>query len=181
MEQVRICLEANEITSKLFNQRNKPLSELLAESKIDKYEIDKSRFVTIDSLTADLSIKISHYQKLIQSKSENINDNDFYKATEKYLNIISDLESSISPFLRTIKDSIKNNEEDLSLEVKEKALNINSATKEWEYAESSFLKKYGIIQNTVDSIMEGIRKTNANKSIKKIGQVSAKPNGSSLF
>jgi len=158
LEQVRICLESKEITSKLFNKRNNPLSDILAESKIDKYGIDKSRFVTIDSLTADLSIKISHYRQLIQSKSENINDIDFYKATDKYLNTILDLESSISPFLQTIKDSIKGNEEDLSVEVKEKALKINSATKEWEYAESSFLEKYGIAQGTIDSIMDKIRK-----------------------
>jgi hypothetical protein len=157
LEQVRICLEAKDVTSKLFNQRNIPLSKILAEAKTDKYGIDKSGFVTIDSLTADLHKKINYYKQLIQSKSEDKNDSDFYNATVKYLNTISDLESSISPFLQTIKDSIKNNEEDLSLEVKEKALKIDSATKEWEYSESEFLKNNGITQNTVDSIMERIR------------------------
>ena len=157
LEQVRICLEAKDVTSKLFNQRNIPLSKLLAEVKTDKYGIDKSSFVPIDSLTADLSRKINYYNQVIQSKSKVKDDIDFYNATNKYLNTISDLESSISPFLETIKDSIKNNEEDLSIEVKEKALKINSTTKEWEYAESEFLKKKGISQSTVDSIMERIR------------------------
>ena len=157
LEQVRICLEAKDVTSKLFNQRNIPLSKLLAEAKTDKYGIDKSGFVTIDSLTADLSRKINYYKQLIQSKSEDKNDIDFYNATDKYLNTISDLESSIFPFLQTIKDSIKNNEEDLSIEVKEKALKINSATKDWEYSESEFLEKNGITQSTVDSITERIR------------------------
>lgn len=160
LEQVRICLEAKDITSKLFNQRNIPLAELVAESKIDKYRIDKSRFANIDSLTTDLSSEIRHYIQLIESKSENANEIEFYKATEKYLKIILDLETSISPFLKTIKDTIKGNEEVLSMEVKEKALGINAATQEWEDAESSFFQRNEINQATVDSILLEIRNAN---------------------
>ena len=155
--QVRICLEAKDVTSKSFNKRNIPLSLILAEAKTDKYGIDKSGFVTIDSLTADLSDKINYYKQLIQSKSKHKNNIDFYNATAKYLHTISDLESSVSPFLQTIKDSIKNNEEVLSIELKEKALKIYSASKDWKNSESEFLEKNGITQSTVDSIMERIR------------------------
>ncbi|WP_127140336.1 hypothetical protein [Flagellimonas marinaquae] len=162
LEQVRICLKAKEITSRLFNQRNKPLAELVAEAKIDKYGIDKSRFANIDSLTTDLSSEIKHYIQLIETKSENVNDIEFYKATEKYLKIILDLESSISPFLQTLKDTIKGNEEVLSVEVKEKALGINAATREWEDAESSFFERYEIKQATIDSIVKRLKRTNVN-------------------
>lgn len=160
LEQARICLEAKDITSKLFNQRNIPLAELVAESKIDKYKIDKSRFANIDSLTTDLSSEIKHYIQLIEIKSENANGTEFYKATEKYLKIILDLESSMAPFLKTIKDTIQGNEEVLSVEVKEKAFGINSATREWEYSEFSFFERYDINQATVDSILIEIRNTN---------------------
>jgi len=158
LEQLEICLESKAITSNQFNRRNKPLSELLAESRIDKYKINKSRFVQIDSLTFDLGQKIDYYLQIVGEKSKEANNTNFYKATEKYLNTIKNLESSISPFLRAIKDTIKGNEEDLSIEVKEKALKIGSATTEWENAESKYLEENGISQIVVDSIMESIRK-----------------------
>lgn len=167
IEQVIICLESKEITSTTFNKRNKPLSKLLAEVKIDKYKIDKSRFVQIDYLTADLEKKIDYYTQVVETKSGEISDIEFYKATGKYLKTIKDMESSIALFLKAIKDNVKGNEEKLSVEVKEKALKISSATMEWEIAESNYLEKNGISQIVVDSIMKTIRKrkTNGNSSL----------------
>lgn len=158
IEQVKICLESKEITSTTFNKRNKLLSKLLAEAKIDKYEIDKSRFVQIDYLTADLKKKIDYYTQVVETKSGEVSNIEFYKATGKYLKTIKDMESSIALFLKAIKDNVKGNEENLAVEVKEKALKINSATMEWETAESNYLEKNGISQIVVDSIMKTIRK-----------------------
>jgi tetratricopeptide (TPR) repeat protein len=158
IEQANICLESKEITSTIFNKRNKPLSELTAEAKINLYEIDKSRFVQIDYITADLEKKINYYTQLIETKSGEGSNIEFYKATGKYLKSLKNMESSIALFLKAIKDTVKGNEEKLSIEVKEKAIKIGSASKEWELAESNYFDENGISQNVVDSIMKTINK-----------------------
>ena len=158
IEQANICLESKEITSTIFNKRNKPLSELTAEAKINKYGIDKSRFVQIDYLTVDLDKKINYYTQLIETKSGEGDNIEFYKATGKYLKSIKDMESSIALFLKAINDTVKGNEENLSLEVREKALKIGSATNEWEIAQSNYFDENGISQIVVDSIMKTINK-----------------------
>ena len=158
LQQARISLEAEQNIAVKFNKRNIPLNELLPEAKIDLYSVDKNRFILIDSLTVELHSELTENISKINSEKSKSSDNSLYVATLDYLISIQDLENVITPFLESIKDSIDNNEQDLSVSVKTKALNIKYESDKWRKAESDFYLEHGIKQKDIDSITDLIKK-----------------------
>jgi len=157
LKQARHSLEAEHNIAVKFNKRNIPLNELLPEAKVDMYSIDKKRFLLIDSLTIELHLELTKNISKINSEKSKSSDNSFYNATLDYLISIQDLESEIIPFLESIKDTIENNEQDLSVSVKTKALNIKYESNKWRKAESDFYIEHGIKQKEIDSITDLIK------------------------
>ena len=145
-------LEATRTVQNTFNDRNIPLKIILDQSKLNKYRIDKSQFIRIDSMTEVLDHKLSHQIENLINQKENSNDEKFYAASIEYLKFIRELEDDLKPFLESIEDTILGNEEELSIPVKENALRIETESRKWRIAEQEFYDKYDIQQTLVDSI-----------------------------
>ena len=104
--------------STIFNERNVLLFEILEEAKIEKYNIDKSRFTVIDSLSRELNLEMEKTIKKINHFKNKSSNTKLYDATLEYLISLQEMETAVIPFLEKIKDTIKNNEESLALAVK---------------------------------------------------------------
>ena len=145
-------LEAMRTVQYTFNERNIPLKIILDQSRIDKYGIDKSQFTLIDSMTEVLDQKLTHQTNKLIIEKENTTEKVFYEAIIEYLKFIRDLENDLTPFLKSIEDTIIENEEELSIPVREKALRINTEMSNWRRVEQDFYDKYDIKQKMVDSL-----------------------------
>ncbi len=157
LNQVKNNVEAESNVTFLFNERNIPLSEILVEARIDKYKIDKSKFKKIDSLTEELNTELNKSIKQISFNKNKNPNNKFYKATLIYLKKIEEMEAVLHPFLESIKDTIENNEQSLSIMVKSKSMKIKSETDNWLKVKSEFYRENQIDQKEIDSISELIK------------------------
>ena len=158
LNQVKNNLEVESNVSFFFFLRNIPLSEILVEARIDKYKIEKSKFKKIDSLTVELNSELNKSIKQISSNKNKTPNNKFYKATLNYLKKIQEMETVLHPFLESIKDTIENNEQSLSIVVKSKSMKIKSETDNWLKVKSEFYEENQIDEKEIDSITELIKK-----------------------
>ena len=165
--QVRNNLELQNNVATIFNERNIPLSEILAEAKINKYDINKSKFKIIDSLTLELNVELKKSIKQIEIFKNEASDREFYNATFEYLKAVDEMEAVNRPFFESIKDSIKNNEESLSVIVSTKGRKVKSEIENWKKVKSEienwkkvkseFYEQHSIKEKEIDSIVELIK------------------------
>src|SRR5690606_21643018 len=106
----------------------------------------------IDSMTAVLDQKIINQLENLEIEKDNSTNKELYDASIEYLKYIRDLEADLKPFLESIKDTIIENEEELSIPVREKALRMRIESNKWNKAAQKFYDKYNIKQPLVDSL-----------------------------
>lgn len=157
INQVKNSLEVEDEVTFLFNERNIPLSEILSEARIDKYKIDKSKFKKVDSLTIKLNTELNKSISQIDFNKNKTPNNQLYIATLKYLKKIQEIEIVLHPFLNSIKDSIKNNEQSLSVPVKLKSMKIKSEIDNLNKVRFEFYKENKIEEKEVNEIIELIQ------------------------
>lgn len=157
-EDLKNNLQATRTVQKTFDDRNIPLKIILEQSKLNKYNIDKSQFTRIDSMTAVLDQKIINQLENLEIEKENSTNKEFYDASIEYLKYIRELEDDLKPFLESIKDTIIGNEEELSIPVREKALRMRIKSNKWSKAAQEFYDKYNIKQPLVDSLEKTLKK-----------------------
>lgn len=140
----------NEITE-LFNERNVPLQIISNEARLNKYNIDKTKFKLVDSLTNKLKQKLTLNIAKIDSQQKSSQDKTFNNATLKYCRTIQDFEISVKSFFESVKDSIKNNEQEISLLTKRKAGEVVSAIDKWNVAKYAYENSNYITQKEINS------------------------------
>lgn len=158
LEQAQLCLEAKHYVNLIFNVRNNELEVLAKEAREDLFSVDRKRFKLINKQTDSIDLYIKHYSFLLQNGKDSYSNTDFIDATEIYLSKIIELEEVALPFLKSIEDSIPDNESELATRIGKLARGLKSHEKSWNVAELKFYQKNNIYSNEVDSIVSIIKK-----------------------
>ena len=144
-------LEVQSEITELFNERNIPLQIISNEARLNKYNIDKTKFRLVDSLTNNLKQKLISNIAKINSQQKSTEDKTFNNATLKYCRTIQDFEISVKSFFESVKDSIKNNEKEISLVTKRKAGEVVSAIDAWNIAKVAYENNNSITQKEINT------------------------------
>ncbi len=161
-EQVKVCLDFQMKTTQAFKKRNPYLKELTKDALDDKYTIDKSNFKLINQMSSDIDRVLNVNLSSIDSIQQQHSKNDLFMATAEYLVFMKKFNTELTLFLTLIEDTIKHNEEDMSIEIGKIAKQSKIESNKWKESESEFYDKHNISQKEVDSIVNLI-KVNNNK------------------
>lgn len=155
---IRLCLEAQNETSVLFNKRNPYLQKIVDAKKNGNHPLDKSNLTKIDSLSTKINESTNIYLEKLEIEKSKYPDETLTYGVVDYLKSVKNFEKEFDEFLSLIKDSIQGNEEEMSVTIKELALGLNSETRKLNQIKTGFYEKYGISQMEIDSLVELIRK-----------------------
>tara|TARA_R110000764_G_C10835807_1_gene363442 strand:+ start:71 stop:625 length:555 start_codon:yes stop_codon:yes gene_type:complete len=158
LDNIRLCLKAQNETAVLFNNRNPYLQKIVDAKKSGNLPLDKSNLTKIDSMTIKINVTAESYLKKLETEKSKYPDETLTNGVMDYLKSVKNFEKEFEIFLELIKDSIQGNEEDFSVTIKDLALGLNSETRKLNRTKTEFYEKYEISQMEIDSLVELIKK-----------------------
>ncbi|WP_299436588.1 hypothetical protein [uncultured Maribacter sp.] len=158
LDVVRLCLEAQNETSLLFNQRNLNLQKIVETKKTDNQDLDKSNLAEIDTLNIQISKAVNIYLNELKLEKEKFSDNTLLNEVINHLESLKKFEKKFGIYLTLIKDTIVDNELEISETITNLALTLKSETNKLKNTKEVFYEKYKIEQRQIDSILDLIEK-----------------------
>ncbi len=157
LQQLALCLEAQDQAAKIYNKRNTYLDVFVKEARVDKYgnSLDNVHKIKEESKS------IADFQKFwldkLNSTKNRFKDKELINRTIDFLIAGQNLEEELNHFMVLWQDSIIDNEEESAIKINEVARELKARESILNTTKSEFFERYNVSQKEVDSILEVIR------------------------
>lgn len=155
---VRLCLEAQNETSLLFNKRNIYLQKIVDARKSDNHILDKSNLAEIDILNIQINEELNNFLNELKLEKEKFPDDALLDGMINHLESIRNFEKEFGTYCILIGDSIIDNEIEIAETITKLALGLKSETRKLKSTKAAFYEKHNITQIEIDSILDIIEK-----------------------
>lgn len=157
LQQLALCLEAQDQAAKMYNKRNPYLDIFVGEARVDKYGNSPENVLKIKEETKAISELHKFWLDKLNSSKKSFKDKELIQKTIDFLYACQNLEGELNHFMVLWQDSIIDNEEESAIKVNEAAKKLKDRESVLNNTKSDFFERYDVSQKEVDSILDVIR------------------------